>query len=57
MVDKAYAIGLATEITLLRMLRARGNRIAQTAGNNYILTMTTLRNRLLLPEARSPPRL
>ena len=43
--DKADSKGLAAENTLLRAIRARGNRILQTAGHNYILTMAVLSNR------------
>ena len=52
---KADAKGLAEENRLLRVIRARGYRILQTAGHNHILTMAMLRNRLLLPEARIAP--
>ena len=57
MESKADAIVLATKITLLHALRARGDRISQIVGNNHMLTMTTPGNRLLLPKARLPLRL
>ena len=55
MEGKADAKGLAEENTLLRAIRARGDRILQTVGHNYILTMVVLRNRLLLPEVGIAP--
>ena len=47
----AGANGLAAENSLLRVIRARGNRILQKAGHNHMLAMAVLRNRLLLPDA------
>ena len=55
MEGKADAKGLAKENTLLRAIRARGDRIVQTVGHNHILTRAVLRNRLLLPEAGIAP--
>ena len=52
MEGKAKAKCLGAENTLLQAIRARGDRILQTAGHNYMLTRAVLRNRLLLPEAR-----
>ena len=57
MESKADAIVLATEITLLHALRARGDRISQIVGNNHMLTIGMPRIRLLLPKARLPPTL
>ena len=39
----------------LRVIRARGDRILQTAGYNHMLTMAALRNGLLLSEAGIAP--
>ena len=50
--NKADANGLTKGNTLLRAVRARGDRILQTAGHNQLLTRAVLRNRLLLPETR-----
>ena len=47
----AGANWLAAENSLLRVIRARGNRILQKAGHNHMLAMAGLRNRLLLPDA------
>ena len=55
MEGKADSKGLAEENTLLHAIRARGDRIVQTAGNNHILTRAVLRNRLLLLEAGIAP--
>ena len=55
MKGKADGKGLAEEITLLRAIRARGDRILQTASHNHTLTMAVLRNRLLLPEVGIAP--
>ena len=55
MEGKADAKGLAEEMTLLRAIRARGDRILQTASHNHSLTMAVLRNRLLLPEVGIAP--
>ena len=55
MEGKADAKGLAEENTLLRAIRARGDRILQTASHNHTLTMVVLRNRLLLPEVGIAP--
>ena len=52
---KADAKGLAEENTLLRMIRAREDRILQTASHNHILPMAVLHNRLLLPEVGIAP--
>ena len=46
MESKAEANGRATEISLLRGIRAKGYRILQNAGHSHILTRTALRNRL-----------
>ena len=45
------AKGLAAEILFFRTIRSRSDRILQNAGLSYMLTMTVLRNRLLLPGA------
>ena len=55
MEGKADAKGLVEEITLLRAIRAKGDRILQTASHNHTLTMAVLRNRLLLPEVGIAP--
>ena len=55
MEGKADAKGLAEENTLLRAIRARGDRILQTASHNHTLTMAVLRNRLFLPEVGIAP--
>ena len=55
MESKADAKGLAEENTLLRAIRAKGDRILQTASHNHTLTMVVLRNRLLLPEVGIAP--
>ena len=55
MEGKADAKGLAEEMTLLRAIRARGDRILQTASHNHSLTMAVLRNRLILPEVGIAP--
>ena len=52
---KADTNGLAAENSLLRAIRARGDRILQNAGRNHILKRSVLRNRLLLPEAGIAP--
>ena len=55
MEGKADAKGLVEEITLLRAIPAKGDRILQTASHNHTLTMAVLRNRLLLPEVGIAP--
>ena len=55
MEGKADAKGLAEQNTLLRAIRARGDRILQPASHNHTLTMAVLHNRLLLPEVGIAP--